>query len=174
MISTGNSTRSKDSAVWQITLDNLRRGSKEVLRELALNAQAERIQQLILQTPINDFRSTPNPEVNINRVRLSLITAYWQQLNEEIENLTRKGEPIPPRMVVAYFKLLLTFSHPPYPDIPAPASTREKKLYGELLKRVKIHQAIEKLIDLERRFAPNANRADLLERIIKAWDADVK
>jgi hypothetical protein len=164
----------KHLTAWQITLENMRRGSEQELSELELNAQAEGIQRLILQAPISTFRDTQDPGTNINRARINLITAYWQQLNEEVENRERTGEPIPPSIVAACFKLLLKISHIPYPDIPAPASPREKKVYAELLKRVKIPQAIEKLIDLERRFFPNASRAELLERIIKAWDADVK
>lgn len=159
---------------WQVTLENMQRGSEQELKELELNAQAEGVQQSILQTPINIYRDTQNPGININRARINLITAYWQQLNDAIENHERTGEVIPPTLVVACSKLLLKFSHPVYPNIPAPSSAREKKLYGELLKRVKIHQAIEKLVDLERRFAPDASRADLLARIINAWDADVK
>ncbi len=159
---------------WQITIENVRRGSEDELKELMLNALAEGTQQLILQTPINIYRETQNPGININRARISLITAYWQQLNKVIENRQRTTEDIEPSLVVAAFNLLLKFSHPVYPDIPAPASPREKKLYAELLKRVKIPQAIEKLVDLERRFAPDASRADLLERIIKAWDKDMK
>ena len=159
---------------WQATLENLHRGSDQELRELDLNAQAEGIQQKILRAPISIYRAEKDPGININRVRIDLITGYWEQLNEAIENRVRAGEPVPPTMVAAYFKLQLTFSHIAYPNIPAPSSAREKKLYEELLKRVNIYQAIEKLIDLERRFAPNVNRTDLLERIIKAWDADVK
>lgn len=159
---------------WQATLENLRRGSDQELRELELNAQAEGIQQKILRAPISIYRAEKDPGININRVRIDLITGYWEQLNEAIENRMRAGEPVPPTLAAAYFTLLLTFSHPPYPNIPAPVSTREKKLYGELLKRVKIPQAIEKLIDMERRFAPDASRADLLERIIKAWDKDIQ
>lgn len=164
----------KHLSAWQITLENLRRGSEAELKELMLNAQAEGIQQLILHTPITIYREIQNPGININRARISLITAYWQQLNKVIENRAGTHEDIEPSLVVAYFILLLKFSHPVYPDIPAPASAREKKLYAELLKRVKIHQAIEKLIDLERRFAPDAGRADLLERINKAWDKDMQ
>jgi hypothetical protein len=162
----------KHLTAWQITLENQQRGSEHELGELELNARAEGIQRLISQAPLNAFRETQNPGLNLNRARINLVTAYWQQLHEAIENLSRLGEHVPPKMVAADFKLQLIFSHPIYPNIPAPASPREKKLYGELLKRVKIHQAIEKMIELERPFAPNASRAELMERIIKAWDAD--
>jgi hypothetical protein len=164
----------KHITAWQITLDNMRRGSEQEFKELELNAHAEGIQRLILQAPINTFRETQNPGVNLNRARINLLTAFWQQLNEEIGIRERTGELVAPSIVVACFKLLLSISHIPYPDIPAPATAREKRAYADLLKRAKIPQAIEKLIDLERRFAPNANRAELLERITKAWDADLK
>lgn len=159
---------------WQITLENLRRGSDQELEELELNAQAEGVQRMILQVPIHVHKESENPGSNLVHARFNLIKAYRQQLNEEIQNCSRLGSRVPPSMVAADFKLMLTYSHLAYPNIPAFSSGREKKLYGELLKRVKIPQAIEKLVALERSLAPSASRADLLERIKDAWDDDLK
>jgi hypothetical protein len=75
---------------------------------------------------------------------------------------------------IFYIYKILIPSHSVYRTIPTPATVREKTAYEELLRRVGSFEVIEQLVEMEQEFLPQASRQELLEKIIRDWDLDIK
>jgi flagellar biosynthesis chaperone FliJ len=98
------------------------------------------------------------------------------KLKKDIEYSTRQNKIIRPTVVAKNFYLtkILTPAHYIYPPPPESKTEREESIYTELLNKVGFSAIIEQLESLEKRFAPTATREELLDRINKAWDEDIK
>jgi tetratricopeptide (TPR) repeat protein len=101
---------------------------------------------------------------------------YHRDLANRLEYLKLHKLRIPPTLVATLFYLYktLTPSHSVYSPIPTPITDRERKAYEELLKRIGSFEVIEQLVDLEKEFEPGASRVELLEKIARDWDYDIK
>jgi hypothetical protein len=82
-----------------------------------------------------------------------------------------RKQRVPPTVVVAIHLIDSLFGHWVYPSPPTPKTRKEKEIYDELISKISLHIAIEKLVELEREFAPNASREELLETVKREWDA---
>lgn len=98
------------------------------------------------------------------------------KLKKDIEYSTRLNKIIRPTLIAQNFYLtrILAPAHYIYPAPPEPKTEREKSIYAELLNKVGFSAIIEQLEALEKRFSPIATREELLDRINKAWDEDIK
>ena len=82
----------------------------------------------------------------------------------------------PPTLFAAVFYIyrILTPSHSIYYDVPTPVTEREKQIYAELMKKIGFYEVIEQLIELEKRFNPEANREELLAKVNLDWELDIR
>lgn len=101
---------------------------------------------------------------------------YYIDLKNRLENLRLQQKRVPPTLVATIFYIykILIPSHSVYRTIPTPATVREKTAYEELLRRVGSFEVIEQLVEMEQEFLPQASRQELLEKIIRDWDLDIK
>jgi hypothetical protein len=164
----------KHLEAWRITLENIGRGSDRALRDLEENSRQIQLQRLVQQTPIGIHHRNQEEERKPGLARRAILQAYRQQLIEASDNVFKTRRRIPPSIIVAFFYLTRQIQHMPYPAPPVPATPREARLYAALLARVRMSEAIERLVQLESEFSPGADRADLLERIIDFWDRDMR
>lgn len=101
---------------------------------------------------------------------------YHRDLANRLEYLKLHKLRIPPTLVATLFYLYktLTPSHSIYSPVPVPSTDREKRAYDELLKRIGSFEVIEQLVELEKEFELSVSRVELLEKIARDWDYDIK
>lgn len=101
---------------------------------------------------------------------------YHRDLANRLEYLKLHKMRIPPTLVATLFYLYktLTPSHSVYSPVPTPLTDREKKAYEELLGKAGSFEVVEQLVGLEKEFNPGISRVELLEKINRDWDNDIK
>ncbi len=169
----------KHLEAWRLTLENQARGSKQALDILEKESALSELQQIIIKGPIQTYRIKLTE--NLSKIMMSreLTAIYINRLSDVIEKIRKTRQRIPPSsfppsLVVAYYYLLRLFSHGPEPQIPAPTSEEERKLYALALSKIEIPIALERLILLENELDPDLTRTECLRRIIRAWDTDMQ
>ena len=106
----------------------------------------------------------------------SKLESYHAELTRTFDDLKEKNERIPPTLVAAKFYIYRTLApaHSAYSKVPPPKTETEKEIYDDLLNKVGFFEVIEQLVALEQEFEPTATREELLDRINKEWDDDVR
>jgi len=172
----------KHLEAWQLSRENLARSSDIAIDGLQQEAQLQQILRLIQSTPLARFQQNAGRE-HKDTVQ-DLLIAYREQLIEIIELLTKSNSSLSDsvqiaikyiRAAIKYIEDILGIKHwvggaGPTSGTGAPD---EEALYQDLLQKTGGDtERVERLIEYERTFAPNASRAELLQRAIDRYLKD--
>ncbi len=169
----------KQLEAWKLSRENLVRSSPVALEALHREAQIQQILRLVQNVPLERFRQNVGKEHNY--IIRELLNAYREQLIDAIELLVKINVPEPPivRAAIKDIEAVLGIKHwvgaasakltngkpRPAPGVDAPD---ENDLYQELFAAAgRDAGRVERLIAHERRFAPQADRKELIRRAIE-------
>jgi hypothetical protein len=166
----------KHLEAWRMSRENLERGSSGALQELLREAQIQQTLVQVQNVPLARFQQSNGREHN-EEIQ-DLLIAYREQLIEAIELLVKSNRPEPPivRAAIKHIEGILGLKHwvgpasspSPQAGPNSPGTTSESVLYQELFIKAGSDAArVERLIEYERRFAPTADRKELIQRAIE-------
>lgn len=181
----------KHLEAWQLSRENLARGSDTEIKELRQEAQLQQTLRLIQSTPLARFQKNAGRE-HKDTIQ-DLLIAYREQLIETVDLLTKSNKLVPTsvRAGIQHIEDVLGIKHwvgragptsgpsssksgsatgvPSTPPIPLD----EEELYQDLMQKTgHDSERVERLIEYERDNAPNADRAELLQRAIDRFLKD--
>jgi hypothetical protein len=168
----------KHLEAWKLSRENLGRGRTSALEKLHEEAQIQQILRLVQNVPLARFKQNLGNEPN-SMIR-ELLLAYREQLIEAIELLakSKKQEPVIVREAIKHIERVLgikhwvgaTSSHAPYGSTITP---NEEGAYEYLVQITgNNYEHANRMIEEERKRAPDADRKELIKRAIERFWRD--
>jgi len=187
----------KQLDAWRLSRENLGRGNPGALEGLRKEAQLKQIMRLVQNIPLTRFQESSDKEHNV--IIQDLLIAYREQLIETIVLLSKSNKHVPTSIhaAIKHIESVLGIKHwvgdwstaarplsmltpsdqrpssvTSIPDTPF-NSPEEAELYIDLLITTgRDVERAERLIEYERRFAPDAERIELIRRAIERYLKD--
>lgn len=167
---------------WKLSKENILRGDNEYIIRKGLEAGLQTSLAMIQSVPLEIYQDLIQTSPRRDEVASSLLEEYQRQLSDVKDSLERNNRRIPPTLIaaIAYLYQIIRPSHNITRSTPPPETEREEQLNQELQNKIgecngiPLYNVLMQLIDLERRFYPDATQETILEHINHEWDLDIK